>query len=536
MSKIFWGPRWPRFALAALLGLVGCLVVTASGPGVAAQEPPAGLGPGSAAVVVDEALLRTVPDFAATVLTPLAPGTPVDVVGGPITDPGGTRWYLVAAVGQTGYLPTGALAPMAAAPVAEGEAVAPAEPDPVPVDVAAESEADAAPADEAPTETVADLATVDPATIPVEPAAAPEDEEAAAAATAAPTATAIATDLLNLRAGPSFEAEVLRVLPPGAPATVTGGAESGFVPVDYDGTAGWVDAAYLDASGAPADPAVPAEADALSLGPDATATDTAIAITTEPLNLRTDPAEDAPVVVVMPAGASLVTTGEPVGGFTPVRFGDQTGWANAAFLSIDGTPAAGDAAGEADANGEAEVGDGGVADAEDPLPEMAPGAAGGAGIVWPFAGGTWQVIQGYNNGTHTYRGATADYRYSLDWARADGNTAGQPIYAPVSGTIRWTSKGGMLIDAGNGYGVALFHVTFDGFSSGQSVQQGQPLGVISGPGGPGYAGTPHVDLTLWQLGDGANVSTPFAGANAIAGQEFPDAGAGNQHMGATVSP
>jgi hypothetical protein len=46
----------------------------------------------------------------------------------------------------------------------------------------------------------------------------------------------------------------------------------------------------------------------------------------------------------------------------------------------------------------------------------------------------------------------------------------------------------------------------------------------------------HIDITVWRLGDGGHEAVPFTGPNAIAGQEFPDTGGGNQHMGARVSP
>ena len=490
MLHAVWGAARPRPALVALLGLCLCLGLVAEPPPAAAQEAESGPVPGAGALVAADALLRTQPGYDAAVVTPLLPGTPVDVLGGPIADPGGTRWYSVSFGGQAGFLPAGALAP-GAPPAAESATEPSTAPATVPI---AEPPAP-------PTDPAADL---------------PVASDSAPAEPSPPSpATATATDLLNLRAGPSYDDEILRVLPPGAPVSVTGPAQGGFLPVAYDGTLGWIDAAYLTTgAAAPAPvtdqpPAAPADAAAV---PEAAAAAPAGAATiTAPLNLRAGPAASAPVLLVMPAGAVLQPTGAPQDGFYPVAFGGQTGWASADYLSFEG-------------------------DAASPAALAPAPSAAGAGIAWPFAGGTWEVIQGYNNGTHTYRGPTADYRYSLDLARSDGDTAGQPIYAPLSGTVRWSGNGGILIDAGNGLGVAMFHLTLDGFSSRQSVQQGQRVGVISGPGGPGYAGTPHVDLTLWQLGDGANVSTPFTGSNAIAGQDFPDTGAGNAHMGVTVTP
>ena len=88
------------------------------------------------------------------------------------------------------------------------------------------------------------------------------------------------------------------------------------------------------------------------------------------------------------------------------------------------------------------------------------GAAAAALIKLPFASGAnWSVLQGYNTSptdstggshyncdpatlkdtpSHTQScGAQYQYKYSLDLLRADGSTAGQPVYAPVNGTVRW---------------------------------------------------------------------------------------------------
>jgi murein DD-endopeptidase MepM/ murein hydrolase activator NlpD len=158
--------------------------------------------------------------------------------------------------------------------------------------------------------------------------------------------------------------------------------------------------------------------------------------------------------------------------------------------------------------------------------------------MWPFAGGEWEVVQGYNGATHNNRGGFAQYHYALDWARVDGDTAGQPVYAPVSGTIQWADRGsgGLMIDAGNGYGVAVLHVTVEGVSRGDRVERGQRIGTISGPGGDGYMSMAHIEINAWRLNGNGHESVPFVGQNAIAGQEFPDVGGGNQHMGARVTP
>ncbi len=302
--------------------------------------------------------------------------------------------------------------------------------------------------------------------------------------------TAFTTSDLNLRAGPSTGDAVLTVMPPGASVTLTGGSSNGFLSIVYGGIEGWASADYLSTDGAP----VP------SPGGEGTA-----ATTTSTLNLRSGPSTGTSVLTVMPAGASIAVTGDPQNGFYPATYNGTSGWAFSEFVSFGGS---------------------------DPAPV-------GSGIIFPFTGGTWTVIQGYNGGTHQNRSAFAQYYYSMDWARADGNTAGQPIYSPVNGTVLWQDpgSGGILIDVGNGYTIAMFHVTFEGWlTGGVAVSQGDYLGTISGPGGPGYQSTPHVDMTLW-LGSGMDhVAAPFSGANAIAGWDFPDNGGYNQYMGTAVSP
>lgn len=316
--------------------------------------------------------------------------------------------------------------------------------------------------------------------------------------------SAIVTSSLNLRAGPSTGDAVLAVMPGGATVTLTGENSNGFSGVVYNGTTGWAFAAYLSTSGAPAP----------NPNPNPPPNPGGSATTTSSLNLRAGPSTVDAILLVMPAGAAVQTTGAAQNGFYPVIYNGTSGWASGDYLSIGGTPPT------------------------DPGTELPP-PAGSTGIAWPMRGGTWTVIQGYNNGTHTNRSAFAQYMYSLDFALVGGGTTGQAVYAPVSGTIRWVDRGsgGMLIDAGNGYGVAFFHVTIDGgFGSGQSISQGTYVGVVSGPGASGNNGTPHIDLTCWRFVDGGHVATPFTGVNAISGREFPDIGGTNQHYGVQVNP
>ncbi len=129
--------------------------------------------------------------------------------------------------------------------------------------------------------------------------------------------TAFTTDDLNLRAGPSAADEILQVMPAGSDVRLTGEARDGWVAVEFGGTAGWAYAAFLDAGGG----AVP--------GADQ-------ATVTSELNLRSGPSTTDPVLGVMPAGATVMLTGEEENGFRGVRYGDLEGWAFNDWLTVEG--------------------------------------------------------------------------------------------------------------------------------------------------------------------------------------------------------
>jgi uncharacterized protein YraI len=301
---------------------------------------------------------------------------------------------------------------------------------------------------------------------------------------------------LNLRSGPSTSSSVLLVMPNGAEVGVTGSPQSGFTPVRYNGTNGWAYSDFLSDTEPGSDP------------DPGTVIETRYA--TAALNLRSGAGTSFNVLTVIPNGAAVGITGSQQNGYLPVRYNGTNGFASATYLT-----------------------------ATDPGIDPDPDPGTGGLIVWPVNGGTWEIIQGYNGGTHQNRSETASYLYSLDIAKVGGGTAGTSVYAPVSGTVLWTS-GGLLIGMGNGYGVAMFHITIDGsIRSGTQVTQGQYVGFISGPGGVGYAVTPHIDLTLWRLPNGGGsprISTPYTGQFAISGLELPATGAWNTHGGTRFTP
>lgn len=264
-----------------------------------------------------------------------------------------------------------------------------------------------------------------------------------------------------------------------------------------------------------------------------------IATASEQVFVRSGPSTDEPIVSELLTGDQVELTGDASNGFVGVYWGDYIAWVHADYLTFPGdqpdepTQTAEDAAAEAPAED---------TPAEEAPAEEAAAPAATGGIIWPVAGGEWEILQGYNGSSHQNNSDLWQYRDSLDLVRTDGSTAGQTAYSPVSGTVRWLdpSTGGISIDMGNGYAVAMFHLTIDGsITEGDVLTQGQPVGYISDVGGAGFASTPHLHIAVWATSDGGNwsrTSVPFEGELSIGGFSLSNSGAGFEHTGLVFYP
>jgi uncharacterized protein YgiM (DUF1202 family) len=360
-------------------------------------------------------------------------------------------------------------------------------------------------------------------------------------------------DRVNLRSGPSTTNRSLGVLPVGTKLDLTGESENGFVKAATSTGTGWVYADYVGDS-------APSEAET--------------AYTNDKVSLRSGPDSSNGRVATLSTGAKLSLTGDERNGYKEVSTSAGKGWVAASYISdvapqyeggkrytIDSVNLRRGPQGTAGVikvvpsrttitftgtvvNNYGKVatsfGDGWIS--IDYFRKTQPPSASGSLVVWPVKGGEWYVSQGYNGSSHQNDSQHWQYYYSFDLKRTSGDTAWQPVYAPVDGTIRWIdeSTGGMSIYMGDDLAFAMFHVIWDDdIREGQSISQGQYLGVIAPANSAGNGGSPHLHITAWTTADEGNWSRraqPFTGRFAIAGATFPSTGDSNDYLGYEFNP
>lgn len=172
-------------------------------------------------------------------------------------------------------------------------------------------------------------------------------------------------------------------------------------------------------------------------------------------------------------------------------------------------------------------------------------------IHLPFGPGkAWVISQGYNtspseDGSHWNCDVTSlrdhqtqsspcrigwQYKYSLDFQLENGETIGETVLSPVSGTVGWVdqSAGVVSISFSGNYAVAVSHVSLEsGIEPGQPLIAGQPLGTVASDQATSDHDSAHVQLTVWETNDSGNwdrKAVPFSGSLAIDGYDLPDLG------------
>jgi uncharacterized protein YraI len=127
--------------------------------------------------------------------------------------------------------------------------------------------------------------------------------------------TGITTDALNMRSGAATTNPVILVIPARSTVQLTGRSSGNFLEVTYNGRTGWAHKDWVTPQKTETRP-------------------TSSARVTETLNMRSGPATTYSVVTVLPAGATVVLTGQQSNGFHSVTWNGRTGWAFSTYLNI----------------------------------------------------------------------------------------------------------------------------------------------------------------------------------------------------------
>lgn len=124
-------------------------------------------------------------------------------------------------------------------------------------------------------------------------------------------------DNLNMRSQANSSSSVVVKIPAGATLTVTGDAVNGFYPIKYNGKTGYASTAYITFT----KPSV---------------NKTAYVYNTDGanLNMRSSANKNASIVTKMPEGSTLTVTGDATNGFYPVKYGNHSGYASAAYITF----------------------------------------------------------------------------------------------------------------------------------------------------------------------------------------------------------
>ncbi len=155
----------------------------------------------------------------------------------------------------------------------------------------------------------------------------------------APDGTATATASVNVRSGASTLSPVLGVLRVGESIGVTGQANGGWVPVNYNGRAGYVYAAYLSFNSTTTTPPVstpteePSDGSTEEPSDGSTATGSGTAKTA--LNVRSGPSTNDRVLHVLAAGERIDVRGEVQDGWVPVIWNGQDAWVASQYLTLN---------------------------------------------------------------------------------------------------------------------------------------------------------------------------------------------------------
>ena len=161
------------------------------------------------------------------------------------------------------------------------------------------------------------------------------------------------------------------------------------------------------------------------------------------------------------------------------------------------------------------------------------GARAAGGVPIPAEAGTqWEIVAGYNTGTHS--DADGGDRQAIDLVRTDAATAGSAVLAPTSGSISYASSDCLSIRDAAEMEHLLCHIQpAAGLRRGSQVVVGEHVGTVWADGLGNNGGLAHIHYAVHHSrGSGYMGETvPFIGAYAIEDIELRDGDAFNLHAG-----
>jgi len=285
-------------------------------------------------------------------------------------------------------------------------------------------------------------------------------------------------DGLNLRAGPDTSYPVLMVMPAGAQVSIVGSAQNGiWLPVVYNGQSGFADSEYIATGGTTIVASGVGSSNAATLAgtPTPSLSGTAVVLPPDGLNLRSGPSSSAGIITVMPGGARVTITGLAQNGtWLPVVYNGQSGFADGAYLSLNGSDPIIVASG-AGASGSASL------PGASPTPSPAGTATGRSATPTPPAPSGYRLAWPSSSRKISTPFSAAHLGIDID----QFDNPNEPIHASTSGTVVFAGGDpccsyGLYVDVDNGAGIVTryAHMAQILVKQGQVVRQGDVLGIV----------------------------------------------------------
>ena len=161
------------------------------------------------------------------------------------------------------------------------------------------------------------------------------------------------------------------------------------------------------------------------------------------------------------------------------------------------------------------------------------GVQAAAGVPIPAqAGSEWEIVAGYNTGTHSE--ADRQDPYAIDIVRLDAPTADSPVLAPTAGIIGYVSTDCLTIRDHAGMGHLLCHINpRQGLTRGAQVEIGEQIGTVWPNGYGNNGGLAHIHYAVHHSQGAGQLgrTVPFTGPYTIEGIELHPGNQANLHAG-----